>query len=132
VEGAIVIDTRDINFVRVAEDRRTATIGAGLIMRDLVQKLDAEGLLTPVGNISLVGYVGWATLGGYGPMQHGLGLGIEQIVGAELVTATGDVVTIGEEDERLEGLRGLSGNLGVIAALKIKVYPKFDVSTNTA
>lgn len=97
-------------------------------MKDLVEKLDAEGLVTPVGNVWVVGYVGWATLGGYGPMQHSHGLGIEQTVGAELVTAEGEVVTFGEEDERLEGLRGLGGNLGIITAVTIKVYPKIEVS----
>jgi FAD/FMN-containing dehydrogenase len=55
-------------------------------------------------------------------------MGIEQIVGAEMVTAKGDVVSFGEEDERLEGLRGMGGNLGVITAVTIKVYPKIDVS----
>jgi FAD/FMN-containing dehydrogenase len=115
--------------LHVAADRKTAKIGAGFVMQDLVHKLDAEGLVTPVGNMGIVGYVGWATLGGYGPMQHSHGLGIEQIVGAEIVTANGEVVSIGEEDERLEGLRGMGGNLGVIAALEIKVYPKLDVGT---
>lgn len=127
VEGALVIDLRDINHVQVATDKKTATVGGGTVMKDLVLKLDVEGLVTPVGNTWNVGYVGWATLGGYGPMQHNHGLGIEQLVGAEMVTAKGEVVTFGEEDERLEGLRGMGGNLGIVTAVTIKVYPKIDV-----
>ncbi|OIW32792.1 FAD-binding domain-containing protein [Coniochaeta ligniaria NRRL 30616] len=129
VEGALVIDMREINFVHVAKDKQTATIGGGTVMKELIEKLDTEGLVTPVGNVWIVGYVGWATLGGYGPMQHSHGMGIEQIVGAEIVTAKGEVVSFGEEDERLEGLRGLGGNLGVITAVTIKVYPKIDILT---
>ncbi|KAB5576321.1 hypothetical protein GE09DRAFT_620712 [Coniochaeta sp. 2T2.1] len=128
-DGALVLDMRDINYVNVSADKKTATVGGGIIMKDLIEKLDTEDLLTPVGNIWIVGYVGWATLGGYGPLQHSHGLGIEQIVGAEIVTAKGEVVSVGKEDERLEGIRGMGGNLGVITAVTIKVYPKFDVST---
>ncbi|KAB5540293.1 hypothetical protein GE09DRAFT_1225748 [Coniochaeta sp. 2T2.1] len=127
VDGALVIDMRDINYVNIAAEKKTATVGGGIIMKDLVEKLDVEGLLTPAGNIWIVGYVGWATLGGYGPLQHSHGLGIEQIVGAEIVTAKGEVASFGEEDERLEGIRGMGGNLGVITAVTIKVYPKFDI-----
>lgn len=119
---------RDINFVHVSADKKTATIGGGIVMKDLIEKLDVEGLVTPVGNMWIVGYVGWATLGGYGPMQHSHGMGIEQIVGAEMVTGKGEVVEFGEEDERLEGLRGMGGNLGVVTAVTIKVYPKIKVS----
>jgi FAD/FMN-containing dehydrogenase len=126
----VVVDTRDMADLEIAEDRKTATIGAGFVMRDLVERLDAEGLITPVGNVGVVGYVGWATLGGYGPLHNSLGLGIEQIVGDEIVTAEGQVVKL--DDERLEGIRGLGGNLGVITALTIKVYPRFDVSSPRA
>ncbi|KAI0594720.1 FAD-binding domain-containing protein [Biscogniauxia sp. FL1348] len=121
VHGALTIDMRDIKYVRVSEDSQTARVGGGTIFRDLTRELDARGLITPVGTIASVGYVGWATLGGYGPFSTSHGLGVDQIVGAKLVDAKGELVDAG--DELLRGIRGGGGIFGVIVELTIKVYP---------
>jgi FAD/FMN-containing dehydrogenase len=125
VDGGLMIDMRELKSIEVAEDKMTATIGGGTIMKDLVEKLADEGLIAPSGNAWTVGYVGWATQGGYGPLTNPLGMGFEGIVGAEVVNAEGEVVQA--SDEMLEGIRGMGGNLGVITSLTIKVYPNRDV-----
>ncbi|KAH8651300.1 hypothetical protein BX600DRAFT_554160 [Xylariales sp. PMI_506] len=128
--GAVMIDMRKLNAVSVAQDRQTATIGGGIIVQDLVRQLEAVGLITPFGNTWIVGYVGWATVGGYGPFTGALGMGFEQIVGAQIVNAKGDVVDVTERSpnaDLLEGLRGMGGNLGIVTSLTIKVYPRFDL-----
>ena len=49
------------------------------------------------------------------------GLGVDQILGAKVVTHEGKIV---EADERmLQVIRGGGGTLGVIVAMTIKVYP---------
>lgn len=48
VRGALTIDMRAIKHVRVADDRQTATVGGGILIRDLASELDARGLVTPV------------------------------------------------------------------------------------
>ncbi|KAI1459686.1 FAD-binding domain-containing protein [Annulohypoxylon moriforme] len=121
VRGALTIDLRDINYVRVSEDEKTANVGGGIIFRDLTKELDARGLITPVGTVASVGYVGWATLGGYGPFSSSHGLGVDQIVGAKVVNAKGELVDA--DDELLKGIRGGGGIFGVITELTIKVYP---------
>ncbi|KAI2464933.1 FAD-binding domain-containing protein [Annulohypoxylon bovei var. microspora] len=121
VRGALTIDLRDINYVRVSEDEKTASVGGGIIFRDLAKELDARGLITPVGTVASVGYVGWATLGGYGPFSTSHGLGVDQIVGAKVVNAKGELVDAG--DELLKGIRGGGGIFGIITELTIKVYP---------
>lgn len=121
VNDGLIIDMRAINSIKIAADKGSATIGGGVITKDLIYKLDDEGLMAPFGNTWIVGYVGWATLGGYGPLTHALGMGFEGILGAQVVTGQGEVVDA--SDDRLGGIRGMGGNLGIITSLTIKVYP---------
>jgi FAD/FMN-containing dehydrogenase len=73
------------------------------------------------GTVASVGYTGWATLGGYGPLSSHYGLGVDQILGAKIVNAHGQVQDANEE--LLVGIRGGGGSLGIIVELTIKVYP---------
>lgn len=73
-----------------------------------------------------MGYVGWSTLGGYGPFSACHGLGVDQIIGAKVVNAKGEVVDA--DDEMLMAIRGAGGTLGIIVELTIKVYPSGNVS----
>lgn len=82
------------------------------------------------GTIASVGYVGWSTLGGYGPLTSHYGLGVDQILGAKIVNASGEVQTANEEI--LVGIRGGGGSLGIITELTIKVYPVPKVSFEPA
>ena len=43
------------------------------------------------GTVASVGYTGWATLGGYGPLILHYGLGVDQIIGAKIVNSLGEV-----------------------------------------
>ena len=126
VDGGLMIDMRDINFIDVAADKKTATIGGGVITKDLILALEAEGLMAPVANTWIVGYVGWATLGGYGPLMNFLGMGCDGITGAQVVDATGQIAEASEE--MLEGIRGMGGNLGIVTSLTIKLYQSNTVS----
>ncbi|KLP10121.1 related to 6-hydroxy-D-nicotine oxidase [Fusarium fujikuroi] len=121
VDGALVIDMRDIKHVVTSEDKNSARVGGGILSGDLAKALVKEGLSTPTGTVASVGYTGWATLGGYGPLTSHYGLGVDQIIGAKIVNARGEVEDANEE--LLFGIRGGGGSLGVIVELTIKVYP---------
>ncbi|KAF5500631.1 FAD-linked oxidoreductase aurO [Colletotrichum siamense] len=81
----LMIDMRGINSIKVVEDRQTVVIGGGVLMKDLILALDDVGLMTPTGHTWIIGYAGWVSNGGYGTSTHIHGMGIEQVVGAELV-----------------------------------------------
>ena len=126
VQDALTIDVRDINFVHVLEDRQSARIGGGASLDQVAKELQKEEFVTPTGLIGSVGYVGWSTLGGYGGLANHYGLGVDQILGAEVVNWSGDIVDA--EPELLKGIRGGGGNFGVICSLTVKVYPVISVS----
>ncbi|KAI3325061.1 FAD-binding domain-containing protein [Xylariaceae sp. AK1471] len=129
VHDILWIDMRDIDYVNIMEDKTTANIGGGILFRGLTKALGEEGLITPIGTIASVGYVGWATLGGYGPFSALYGLGADQIVGANVVNARGELVEA--NDELLKGIRGGGGIFGVIVGLTIKVYPLKEIISST-
>ncbi|VTO90234.1 unnamed protein product [Fusarium graminearum] len=120
VNGTLVIDMRDINQVVISEDKHSAKVGGGINIGELANALGEEGLATPVGTIASVGYTGWSTLGGYGPLASHYGLGVDQIIGAKIVNARGEIQTA--DEELLVGIRGGGGSLGIIVELTIKVY----------
>jgi FAD/FMN-containing dehydrogenase len=66
VQDALIVDMRDIAYVKIDGSKTTASVGGGIIMGDLADQLTKEGLVTPVGTIPTVGFVGWSTYGGYG------------------------------------------------------------------
>ena len=59
-------------------------------------------------------------------MSASHGLGADQIVGARLVDARGDLVDA--DEDLLQGIRGGGGIFGVIVELTVKVYPLKEVS----
>lgn len=123
---AVSIDMRELNSVRVASDLKTAWIGGGITQLQVLQELESHGVQAPVGSCGTVGYTGWSTLGGFGPYVNYYGLGADQIVGAKVVKASGELV---EADGRmLKAIRGGGGNIGVVAELCIAVHPLQEVS----
>ncbi|KAM0227487.1 hypothetical protein ACHAPO_011482 [Fusarium lateritium] len=129
VDGALVIDMRDIKHVVVAQDQKSARVGGGILSGDLAKALGKDRLATPTGTVASVGYTGWATLGGYGPLTSHYGLGVDQIIGAKVVNARGEYQDANEE--LLVGIRGGGGSLGIIVELSVKVYSIDKVSIVT-
>lgn len=123
---AVQVDMRDIAHVRVAEDRKTARIGAGVLVQDVIDELEKEGLMCAVAANGVMGWAGWAGMGGYGPFSALFGLGCDQIVGARVVLWDGRVI---DADERLlKDIRGALPAFGAVVELEIRVYPTMEVS----
>lgn len=127
-EGALTIDMRAFKSVKIAADRKTATVGAGILQDELGKFLWKEGLSTPAGAIPSVGYLGWAMYGGYGPFSSNWGLGVDQIVAATVFDASGAIFAA--DETLLKSIRGAGGAFGIILDVSIKVYPLKTVSLN--
>ncbi|KAE8350534.1 D-lactate dehydrogenase [Aspergillus coremiiformis] len=114
------VDVRLINYVDVEHDSRTARVGGGILIGDLIRKLHERGLATAVGTVSAVGYVGWALYGGYGPYSARFGLGVDQILKAKVINSQG---RLEEADaDLLKGIRGAGGAFGVVVEVTVPVH----------
>jgi FAD/FMN-containing dehydrogenase len=120
IQDGIVIDMREMDGITLSPDKLTASIGGGTLALNLARFLYTHGLVAAVGECSSVGVVNWAACGGYGILNGSFGLGVDQIVGARVVNAEGEVVDA--DQEMLWGIRGAGGNFGVIVELMIKVH----------
>lgn len=65
-EGGVTLDVRSLAAIDIAPDRRSVRIGGGVVLGTLLARLDRENLDTPTGWGAQIGYVGWASAGGYG------------------------------------------------------------------
>ncbi|KAM0428487.1 hypothetical protein ACHAPT_006847 [Fusarium lateritium] len=123
--GAVSIDLRDLKTVTVSSDKKTARVGGGATNYQVLEGLSEHGLTAPTGSCGTVGFVGWCLGGGFGPYVHSYGLGADQIVGARVVKANGELV---EADARLlKGLRGGGGSLAIVVELEVKTWPLCEV-----
>jgi len=89
-------------------------------------KTASNGTLTMVsGTCPSVGIYGWSVGGGYSFLNKLYGLGVDNLLEAELVTADGDHITVNEEDnsDLYWALRGGAGSAwGVVTKLKIRLH----------
>ena len=122
-DGGVVIDMSEMRTVRVDPRTKTARADAGATWGDFNYATHAFGLATTGGIISTTGITGLTLGGGIGYLARGLGLTIDNLISADVVTADGKFLTASErENEDLFwGLRGGGGNFGVVTSLEYRL-----------
>ena len=83
------------------------------------------GLAAVTGNVGAVGMAGFLLAGGYGPLTTRFGLGLDNLLGAEIVLADGRVLTAdaSQNTDLFWALRGGGGNFGVVTSMRLCVHP---------
>jgi hypothetical protein len=125
-DGALQIDLGTFNAVRVDPDRRVASVGGGTRIKELLAAIWAVGLHTPMGSCGDVGVAGLALAGGDTSPRGLYGTACDNIVGAQLVTADGDLLELGpgQNDDLFWAIRGGGGNFGVVTRLDFRLHPR--------
>ena len=124
-DGGIVIDLSSMKTIEVDPLNRIARAQGGVTWGELDAATQVYGLATPGGVYSKTGIAGLTLGGGFGWLRNRYGLACDNLIGAEVVTADGQIIhaSASENRELLWGLRGGGGNFGVVATFEYQLYP---------
>jgi FAD/FMN-containing dehydrogenase len=129
-DGGVVVDFSELRDVRVDAGGRRAVVQPGATWYDFDQAAQAHGLATTGGLISSTGVAGFTLGGGIGWLVRKHGLACDNLVAADVVTASGELVraTDDENPELLWALRGGGGNFGAVTSFEFALHPLTHVS----
>ena len=121
ISGQMVLDLTRMNHVTPHENK--LIVGGGALNVDVARAAASIHRLAVTGIVGTVGFAGLATGGGYGHICGKYGMASDSIVGAEVVTHTGDILRAEEHPDLFWALRGGGCNFGVVTSLTIRTYP---------
>lgn len=124
-----LVSTAELDLpVQVDAAQKRVRVGGGVRYGELAQELDRQGWalanLASLPHISVAGAVSTGT--------HGSGVANRSlaaaVTGLDLVTSTGDLVRISEEDEELAGAVVGLGALGIVTTVELAIEPTYDIA----
>ena len=124
-EGGLMIDLSPMRGIHVDPAARTARAQGGVLWAELNREAHAHGLAVTGGAISSTGIAGYTLGGGLGWLMAKHGLGCDNLLGVELVTADGEILNVDDAShpDLMWALRGGGGNFGVAASLVYRLHP---------
>jgi FAD/FMN-containing dehydrogenase len=128
-EGGLMIDLSPMKGVDVDAHARTARAKPGVTVGEYDRATAAFGLATTSGVVSSTGIAGLTLGGGQGWLMGRYGLAIDNLISAEVVLASGEVVTASEQSDPdlFWALRGGGGNFGVVTSFELRAHPVVSV-----
>ena len=124
-DAGVMIDLSAMKSVRVDPRTRRAYVEPGATLADFDHEAQAFGLATPLGINSTTGVAGLTLGGGFGWLTRKLGMTVDNLLAADLVTAEGKLVRASaqENPELFWAIRGGGGNFGVVTLFEFQLHP---------
>jgi len=127
VKNGIQINLRRLNTASVNADGKSATVGGGTLVHELVTALYAEGKQATHGTCECISIAGPLLGGGHGLLQNKNGFSADHLLSARVVLADGRAVTASptENEDLFWALRGAGHNFGIVTSFEVDVYDQW-------
>lgn len=124
-DGGLMIDLSLMKDVHVDPSARTIRAGGGVTWGELNAAAHERGLATTGGVISSTGIAGLTLGGGVGWIMGKYGLAVDNLIAADVVLASGEVVAASADSDPdlFWAIRGGGGNFGVVISLTYRAHP---------
>lgn len=123
-DDGLMIDMSLMNEVKVDPKSKTVVAGGGTTWGEFDAATQEHGLAVTGGRNPTTGIAGLTLGSGSGWLERKLGYTVDNMIGAEIVTANGEVLHVSdtENKELFWGLRGGSGNFGIVTQFEYQLH----------
>jgi FAD/FMN-containing dehydrogenase len=124
-DGVLMIDLAEMKGIHVDPQARTLRAQGGAIWWEVNRETALHGLATTGGFISTTGIAGYTLGGGLGWLMSNYGLAADNLLSAEIATASGEVLqpSATEHADLFWAIRGGGGNFGVATSFEYQLHP---------
>jgi FAD/FMN-containing dehydrogenase len=124
-DGGMMIDLSQMHSVDVDPAAKSMRVDGGSLLGHMDVASTAQNLMTTTGIVSHTGTGGFTLGGGMGRTDRKMGLAVDNLLAATIVTANGDVVRASEDEnsDLFWGIRGGGGNFGVATEFVYRLHP---------
>jgi FAD/FMN-containing dehydrogenase len=123
-DQGLVIDLSLMKSVKINSENKTAIVEPGATLGDFDNEAQAYGFATPLGINSTTGVSGLTLGGGFGWLSRKYGLTIDNLISADVVTVSGNLVKASsvENQDLFWAIRGGGGNFGIVTSFEFKLH----------
>jgi FAD/FMN-containing dehydrogenase len=125
IDGGVMIDLSPMQGIHVEPSSASVRAQAGVTWGGLNRETQLYGLAVTGGVVSSTGIAGLTLGGGLGWLMGKLGLALDNLRAAELVTADGQVLRASKDQEPdlFWAVRGGGGNFGIVTSFEFQLHP---------
>lgn len=124
-DGGLVIDLSLLKSITVNKQSTTVLVGGGCLLKEVDAATHEIGMAVPLGFFGGTGVGGLTLGGGLGYLTRKYGLSIDNLIEADVVLASGELLkaSASENADLFWAIRGGGGNFGIVVSFLFRLNP---------